>query len=204
MSDLGSKAVLTAPKTDFRSSPNNITGQSRHFRKVPTSDPCLNFAAYSLGRPASRISSTGQSGTAPSEHRATVSARMASSLARSESLLRTFVRCAIAILCTSAHEARSGPPRANKARISSRVNPRSRGAPDEGQCSSFGRSVEPPTVRRSARRRQHFDALVVADGLNVHAAVLGKLTDRDAFGSRGSDGAHEIVLDPVVATGCMV
>jgi hypothetical protein len=34
--------------------------------------------------------------------------------------------------------------------------------------------------------------------------VLGQFTDRDIFGSRRRDGAHEIVLDPVVATGCMV
>src|SRR5882762_3844822 len=74
----------------------------------------------------SRISGTGQSGVAPLEHCATVSARMDSSLTRSESLLRTLARCALAILCTSAHEARAGPPKASKARISSRVNPRSR------------------------------------------------------------------------------
>ena len=35
---VGSKAVLTAPKTDFRSSTNNITGQSRHFSKSAQRD----------------------------------------------------------------------------------------------------------------------------------------------------------------------
>src|SRR6266852_7454284 len=71
----------------------------------------LDIRSSSLCRPASKISSTGQSGVARSEHCATVSAKMDSSLTRSESLLRTLARCALAILCTSAHEARSGPPR---------------------------------------------------------------------------------------------
>src|SRR6266404_6685477 len=78
------------------------------------------------------------------------------------------------------------------------------GTPDESQCPFFGWPVDPPPVRRAWRRRQHFDALVIADGLDVHAAVLGQLTYRDVFGSRRRDPAHEIVLDPVVATGCMV
>jgi hypothetical protein len=48
---------------------------------------------------------------------------------------------------------------------------------DAMRISSFGRPVEPPTARRSGRRRHHFDALVIADGFNVHATLLGEFTD---------------------------
>jgi hypothetical protein len=34
--------------------------------------------------------------------------------------------------------------------------------------------------------------------------VFGQLPDRDIFGSRRRDDAHEIVLAPVVTTGCTV
>src|SRR5258708_33591273 len=78
------------------------------------------------------------------------------------------------------------------------------GSPDESQCPCFGWSVDPSAARRSGRRRQHFDPLVIADGLDGPAALLGQLTDRDVFGSQRRDGAHEIVLDPLVTTGCMV
>src|SRR3979409_296443 len=56
----------------------------------------------------SRISSTGQSGVAPLEHCATVSARMDSSLTRSESLLRTLARCAPTHLFQLGRRGRAG------------------------------------------------------------------------------------------------
>lgn len=54
-----------------------------------------------------------------------------------------------------------------------KCEPEVAGSPDEDQCPSFGRSVDPSTARRSEPRGQHFDPLIIADGLDVHAAELG-------------------------------
>lgn len=82
----------------------------------------FNYAAVL----ASNMSSTGQDGADSPEHRAIVSARICSSLARSASFARTSSRCACAISRTSAQEPRAGSARANSARISSMPNPSSR------------------------------------------------------------------------------
>src|SRR5260221_481421 len=75
-------------------------------------------------------------------------------------------------------------------------------APNEDQDAMVGRVINPATAGGARRRRQQFDPLVVADGFNIYPAALRKLADRERFGSRRRDGTHEIVLDPVVATGC--
>src|SRR6476469_9729282 len=62
--------------------------------------------------------------------------------------------------------------------------------------------IDAAATGRPRRRGQHLDPLVVTDGLNVYAAALGQRADREHFGSRSCDRRHEIVLDPVVATGC--
>ena len=73
-----------------------------------------------------RISSKGHFGVTLAAHCPTVSARIASSLARSASFARTLTRCRFAMSCTSAHERRRDPAKSNSARISSRLKPKSR------------------------------------------------------------------------------
>src|SRR5437016_5108034 len=76
--------------------------------------------------------------------------------------------------------------------------------PDERQCPGFDWPVDPTAARSSGRRWQHFDPLIIANGLDIHAAVPGQLAYRQVFRSKRREGGHEIILDPVVTTGCMV
>ena len=69
--------------------------------------------------------STGHTGLTLAAHCPTVSDSTASSLARSASFARTLARCPLAISRTSAHEARPDPSKSNRARISSRLKPKS-------------------------------------------------------------------------------
>jgi len=55
------------------------------------------------------------------------------------------------------------------------------GSPDESQRPCFGRSVDPSPARRSGRCRQHFDALVIADGLDIHTALEMFLAPEDVM-----------------------
>src|ERR1700738_2271776 len=77
-------------------------------------------------------------------------------------------------------------------------------ASNENQDTMVRRVINPAAAGRAGRRRQQFDPFVIADGFNIYPAALRELADRERFGSRRRDGTHEIVLDPVVTTGCTV
>jgi hypothetical protein len=87
--------------------------------------PNFHMSAYA-SRSVPRMSSTGHCGVTPFAHWATVSDRNASSLTRSASFSRTVARRRVAISRTSAHEARPDPSKSNRARISTRLKPKSR------------------------------------------------------------------------------
>ena len=63
-----------------------------------------------------------------------------------------------------------GPNGAGKTTMMDVITGKTR--PDLGTA-FFGQSIDPSTARRSGRCRQHLDPLIIADGLDVHAAELG-------------------------------
>jgi len=88
--------------------------------------------------------------------------------------------------------------------MSSSENPSSRERRMKARIRRSVVAVNAAAARGARRLGQHLHALVVADGLDLHTAALRKLPDGQNFSSRRRDGAHEIVLDPVVTTGCIL
>src|ERR1700682_3695851 len=74
--------------------------------------------------------------------------------------------------------------------------------PNEHEDAKVGRVVDTAAAARARWRRKQFNPLVVANRLNIDTATVRQLSNRQRLGSRRRDGTHEIVLDPVVATGC--
>lgn len=64
--------------------------------------------------------------------------------------------------------------------------------PDEREPFKLALAVDSISVRQPARLRQQLDALVVANGLQIHAGSAGKIADFHA---------RIVALDPVAATG---
>lgn len=112
-------------------------------------------------------------------------------------MMRSYLR-------TSPHEAFAGPPSRSSARMSSSENPSSCERRMKARIRKIHCPVHAPAVGGSWRCREHLHALVVADGLDLHTAALRQVPDRYILGSRRRDGPHGIVLDPVVATGCIL
>ena len=55
--------------------------------------------------------------------------------------------------------------------------PERAGTADESEGPRFGRSVHSPPAGGARRRRQHLDALVIPDGLDIDPGPSGQLTD---------------------------
>src|SRR5262245_3589881 len=76
--------------------------------------------------------------------------------------------------------------------------------PYEDQDTKSRRVINAPTAGRARRRDQHLDPFVVADCLDVYTAPPRQFANEQVFVSRRRDRAHEILLDPVAATGCIM
>src|SRR5260370_20315538 len=64
------------------------------------------------------------------------------------------------------------------------------GTADEGEGSRFGRAVDPTPAGGARRRRQHLDALIVTDGLDIDPGTPGQFADRQGCCWRWGNGAH--------------
>src|SRR5262245_66243058 len=67
-------------------------------------------------------------------------------------------------------------------------------APYESQSADVRRIVHPPATCSARRRRQHLDAFVISDGLDVYAGEAGYLAYGKSSGWRTYDWSHAWLL----------
>ena len=126
-----------------------------------------------------KVSMRGHPGASPASQRRTASARTRSIALRSAIFARTSARWPVASSLTSAQAllavlGRKGQQRANFIE----GEPEFAGTADKGKCPRFGRAVDPPPAGGARRRGEHLDALVIADGLDIHPTPSGQFADR--------------------------